>query len=69
MGPLLALSPTDPQNQFRIEVGGRSFGHLDADLRHHFRKSPATIIDLLAKDKDAQQFLRNLIAEVIKASN
>jgi hypothetical protein len=62
IGPYLAPLPADQQMEFRLKIGDRTFGHgpeTGGDAR-----SPATLIDVLAKSKE----LRAFITEIVKAA-
>jgi len=63
IGPFVAPLPQDKQEQFRMTVGDRSFGHDDMTF-HASDKSPATVLDLFKTPKEAREF----IAEIIKAT-
>ena len=56
LGPYLAPLPEDMQYKFRVDVGERSFGHPDPLSRKAKDKSPASILDVLPKSKEAREF-------------
>lgn len=59
LGPFLAPLPLEKQQEFRLTIGDRTFGHAEsADLA---TKSPATTIDLLMKSKDFRSFITDLV--------
>jgi hypothetical protein len=63
MGPYIAPLSDVKQEEFRISVGERSFGHGDGSLGRD-AKSPATLIDVFLHSKE----FRSFIAEIVKAS-
>jgi len=59
LGPFLAPLPVEKQQEFRLTIGDRTFGHAEgADLS---TKSPATTIDLLMKSKELRSFITDLV--------
>lgn len=62
LGPFLAPLPPEKQNEFRLGVGGKTFGQNGSSERRRTDKSPATVLDL-AKSTE----LRELVTEVVKA--
>lgn len=65
IGPFIAPLPTEKQEDFRMNIGERSFGHGDGAFRGD-TKSPATLVDVLLQTKESKEF-RALVAEIIKA--
>lgn len=63
MGPFIAPLPLDKQQEFRLSIGDRSFGHGDS-VGGFDTKSPATLIDVILHSKE----IRALVAEIIKTS-
>jgi len=63
IGPFLAPLPVEKQEEFRLEMGNRSFGRDESGLDGKAEKSPATMIDILMKSKDFREFL----AVIVKA--
>lgn len=66
IGPYIAPLPTEKQEDFRIKIGERSFGHGDGDHGGTETKSPATLVDVLLQTKESKEF-RTLLTEIIKA--
>lgn len=64
MGPFLTLLPKEEQDKFKVSVGDRYFGHVEADSEI---KHSATIISTLGKDKELRRLLIDL-AKVIRGS-
>lgn len=64
IGPYLAPLPTEMQEQFRLQIGERSFGREESGLNRNQDKSPATIVDLFAKSKEFQE----IVAAAVKAA-
>ncbi|MBK7833860.1 MAG: hypothetical protein IPJ56_16230 [Gemmatimonadetes bacterium] len=62
IGPFLAPLPLEKQQEFRLTIGDRTFGH--AEIPALSTKSPATTIDLLMKSKE----FRSFIADLVKAA-
>ncbi len=62
VGPFLAPLPQDKQDEFRLGLGGKTFGQNGAGENGHNGRSPATLLDL-AKSPE----LRALVTEVVKA--
>jgi len=63
IGPYLAPLPQEKQDQFRIDVGERSFGREESTLVRRGDKSPASVVDVVMKSKEFREF----ITEIIKA--
>jgi hypothetical protein len=53
----------EQQEEFRLKIGDRSFGHGDG-LGGLDAKSPATLIDIFLHSKEFRAF----VAEIVKAS-
>lgn len=66
IGPFIAPLPTEKQEEFRMTIGERSFGHGDGIHGGIDAKSPATLIDVLLQSKESKEF-RTLLTEIIKA--
>lgn len=64
IGPYLAPLPVEKQEQFRLQIGDRSFGRDETGLGSRAEKSPASVVDVLMKSKEFRQF----IAEIVKAA-
>jgi len=64
MGPYIAPLSSEKQEEFRLSIGDRSFGHGDGLLGSLYAKSPATLIDVFLHSKE----LRAFVAEIVKAS-
>jgi hypothetical protein len=62
IGPFLAPLPQEKQEEFRLTIGDRSFGHDDANGTKA-DASPATLADVLTSKP-----LKDFIADVIKAA-
>jgi len=62
IGPFLAPLPQDKQNDFRLDIGGKTFGRNGSGERRSTDKSPATVLDL-AKSPG----FTDLVAAVAKA--
>lgn len=65
IGPFIAPLPTEKQEEFRMNIGERSFGHGDGAFGGD-TKSPATLVDVLLQTKESKEF-RALLTEIIKA--
>jgi hypothetical protein len=65
IGPFIAPLPTEKQEEFRMNIGERSFGHGDGAFGGD-TKSPATLVDVLLQTKESKEF-RALVTEIIKA--
>lgn len=63
MGPFIAPLPPEDQQEFRLKIGDRSFGHGDG-LGGLDAKSPATFIDVLLHSKEFRAF----VTEIVKAA-
>ena len=59
IGPFLAPLPLEKQQEFRLTIGDRTFGH--AESAELSTKSPATTIDLLTKSKEFRSFITDLV--------
>jgi len=66
IGPFIAPLPTEKQEEFRMTIGDRSFGHGDGPSGGGDAKSPANLIDILLQSKDSKEF-RALLTDIIKA--
>jgi hypothetical protein len=66
IGPYLAPLPIEEQNKFRLQIGELSFGR-DPES-HEFRKSPASVLDLL-KSKESKELLKLIIEAGTKAKD
>ncbi len=64
IGPFLAPLPVDKQEEFRLEMGNRSFGRDESGLDGKPEKSPASMIDIFVKSKEFREF----VAEIVKAA-
>jgi hypothetical protein len=64
IGPYLAPLPQEKQDQFRIELGERSFGREESGLGRRGDRSPATVVDVLMKSKG----FRDFVTEIVKAA-
>lgn len=64
IGPFIAPLPQDKQEEFRLTIGDRSFGHGNGTQDGVEKKSPATMVDMLKESKE----LRSFIAEMVKAA-
>jgi len=64
IGPYLAPLPLEKQEEFRLEMGNRSFGRDEIGHRGKAEKSPASVIDILVKSKEFREF----VAEIVKAA-
>lgn len=62
MGPFIAPLPLEKQEEFRLNIGDRSFGHGDGVMVD--AKSPATFIDVLLHSKEFRVF----VTEIVKAA-
>jgi hypothetical protein len=62
MGPFMAPMTVDKQQEFRLKIGERSFGHRDEDLRPS-DTSPTTLVEMLLHSKEFKGF----IVEIVKA--
>lgn len=62
VGPYIAPLPVEMQNQFRADLGSRSFGVSDVDSRKspESQASPANFIDLL-KSKEIREFVEKFL--------
>ncbi len=63
IGPFLAPLPQEKQDEFRLNLGAKTFGQNGVALAKGTDKSPATVLDL-AKSSD----LRDIITEAVKAA-
>jgi hypothetical protein len=66
IGPFIAPLPTTKQEEFRMTVGERSFGHGEGAMGIGDSRSPATLVDLLLQSKESKE-LRAFITEIVKA--
>ncbi|MFZ3209694.1 MAG: hypothetical protein WA140_12840 [Geobacteraceae bacterium] len=66
IGPFIAPLPTEKQEEFRMTIGERSFGHGNGVHGGIDTKSPATLVDLLMQTKESKEF-RALLTDIIKA--
>jgi len=64
IGPYLAPLPVDKQEEFRLEMGNRSFGRDERSLGGKTEKSPASLVDILVKSKEFREF----VADIVKAA-
>lgn len=64
MGPYIAPLSAEKQEEFRLSIGDRSFGHGDGGLGGIDAKSPATILDAAIYSKE----LRAFVTDIIKAA-
>jgi hypothetical protein len=55
--PFIALWPIEKQNEFKLEVGKRTFAQDEIPVTK-IDKSPATTLDLLAKDGLLQDLVK-----------
>lgn len=67
IGPYIAPLPKEKQEEFRLTVGDRSFGHHEAQPGID-AKSPATLLDLLSKHKEFQSIITEIVKEAVKAA-
>ena len=58
------ISPADKQEQFRLDMGNRSFGRNENGSACTDERTPASVLDILMKSKEFRQF----IAEIVKAA-
>jgi len=63
IGPFISPLPLEKQEEFRLNIGDRSFGHGDG-LGGLDAKSPATLIDVFLHSKEFRAF----VAEIVKAA-
>lgn len=63
IGPFLAPLEKNKQEEFRLKIGDRSFGHGDAGTNIS-EKSPATVLDTVFKSKEFAEF----VAGIVKAA-
>ncbi len=66
IGPFIAPLPTAKQEEFRMTIGDRSFGHGESAMGIGDSRSPATLADLLLQSKESKE-LRAFITEIVKA--
>jgi hypothetical protein len=66
IGPYLAPLPTEMQNSFRIDIGDRSFGREQVSFNKRIGRSPATIFDVLLKDKETRALLHDVVKDILK---
>ncbi len=64
IGPYLAPLPQEKQDQFRVDLGQRSFGREEQALGRRSDKSPATVVDVLMKSKE----FRDFVTAIVKAA-
>lgn len=64
IGPYLAPLPVEKQEEFRLEMGKRSFGRDESGFGGKAEKSPASVIDIFVKSKEFREF----VAEIVKAA-
>jgi hypothetical protein len=64
IGPFLAPLPVAKQEEFRLEMGNRSFGRDESGFGGKADKSPASVVDILVKSKEFREF----VAEIVKAA-
>lgn len=61
IGPFIAPLPEDKQDEFRLTIGDRSFGHGEGAHGGIDAKSPATMIDVLLESKQFRSFITDLV--------
>jgi hypothetical protein len=66
IGPFLAPLPEDKQQQFRLELGARTFGREERPLGRRGDKSPATLVDALLSSKDFNKVVTEIVAKVTR---
>ena len=67
IGPYIAPLPIEKQEEFRLTMGDRSFGHSETQPGID-AKSPATLADLLLKSKEFQTVISEIVKEAVKAT-
>lgn len=66
IGPFLAPLPEDKQQQFRLELGARTFGREERPLGRRGDKSPATLVDVLLSSKEFNKVVTEIVAKVTR---
>lgn len=64
IGPFLATLPSEKQEEFRLKIGERSFGTSQDLIDRHSIKSPSSLVDLIPKNKEAREFITELIKAI-----
>ncbi len=64
MGPYLAPLPVEKQEALRIQLAERSVGRDEGAATAGSAPSPATVVDMLAKSKDARDFITEIFKVV-----
>ena len=64
MGPYIAPLSPEKQEEFRLKIGDRSFGHGAGLQEASDAKSPATILGVCRNSKELTSF----VAEIVKAA-
>ncbi len=67
LGPFLAPLPQEKQNEFRLGIGGKTFGQNGSGERRRTDKSPATVLDLV-KSAELRELMTDLVAQAVKAA-
>jgi hypothetical protein len=58
IGPYLAPLPVDKQEEFRLQIGDRTFGRDEGRVGRKSDKSPATVLDVLMR-KEVREFMES----------
>ena len=66
LGPYLAPLPEDKQQQFRLEVGARTFGREELPLGRRGDRSPTGVIDVLVSSKEFNKLVTDIITKVFR---
>jgi len=67
IGPFLAPLPPDKQNEFRLDIGGKTFGRNGSGERRRTDKSPATVLDLV-NSAELRTLLTDVVSQAVKAA-
>jgi hypothetical protein len=67
IGPFLAPLPPDKQNEFRLGIGGKTFGQNGSSDRRRTDRSPATVLDLV-KSAELRELLTDVVSQAVKAA-
>jgi hypothetical protein len=65
IGPFLAPLPAEMQNEFRKEIGDRSFGREELSINKKIGRSPASVVDMLLKTKESRALVRDVIKDIL----
>lgn len=60
LGPYLSSLPVDKQQEFRLALGEKTFGHFEG-LDDAHAKSPATVVDVLLKSTEFRAFVTDIV--------